>query len=133
MQDLPEKSMLLDALAQFLDQQVRPKLADPGLAFRVRIAVSLAQLVAREIRAEDQHDAREITRLSRLLHDTTGDGHAVRKEREDQIRALQKKVIEKLKGASDAEFREIHAALKESLVDKLAVAQPRFDTSLSIE
>src|SRR5262245_39341989 len=67
MQDLPEKSQLLDALAKFIDTDLRPAIQDPALVFRARIAAHLAGVVAREIRAEDEHDAAELSRLAALL------------------------------------------------------------------
>lgn len=135
MQDLPEKAMLLDALAQFLDKQLRPKLEDPALAFRVRIATHLSQLVAREIRAEDQHDLAEIARLREVL------GRA--EEAPPLPRALRHQAILEMKRAlsktvRDADLDEpaqarLRSAIKATLIEKLSVSQPRFDTSTQIE
>ena len=57
MQDRPSKEALLDAVATFLLEKVRPAIADPGLGFRVLIAANLASVAASEIRSEGTQDA----------------------------------------------------------------------------
>src|SRR5262245_7045793 len=108
MQDLPEKSMLLEALAKFIDAQVRPEIRDPALAFRVRIAAHLAGVVAREIRAEDQHDLAELARLEAI--EGIGEGRreplVTREERRRRISELVAKLAAALrKGTLSAEAR----------------------------
>src|SRR5437867_4112535 len=87
MQDLPEKTVMLEALARFLEAEVRPVIADAALGFRVRIAAHLAGVVAREIRAEDGHDRAELERLEALLG-RPGMPASTRSERVASIRAL---------------------------------------------
>ena len=51
MQDRPDKQTLLDAIAAFLVTEVRPKIDDPGVSFRVLVAAHVCSQVA----AEDLH------------------------------------------------------------------------------
>jgi hypothetical protein len=135
MQDLPEKSLLLDALARFLDDQVRPAIEDPYLSFRLKIAINLAQLVAREIRAEDEHDGRQIQRLAALLGESLMHHFTSRTSREEWIIARQKRLVEELRvgAVTDEALDRIRAVLMANLEDKVSVANPRFDTSPIIE
>src|SRR5437879_4189049 len=68
MQNRPDGSTLLDAVATFLIGEVAPKLeADKALQFRVMIAANLATIVAAEQRTEDDRFAAEARRLAALL------------------------------------------------------------------
>ncbi len=134
MQDLPEKSTLLDALARFLDVEVRGAVQDPALAFRVRIASHLAQVVAREIRGEDAHDLAELQRLEKLLDRTMGPTAIRREDRHLQMKQMNRTLAKAIRaGTLDARERtEAHAHVKATLIDKLSVIQPRFDTKADI-
>ena len=136
MQDLPEKSSLLDAIASFLDREVRPKISDPAIAFRVRIAAHLASLVAREIREEDAHDIAEIDKLSTLLGHTAGtDPPPTRAERARAITDLEQQLVKRIATGmlDDKAILRLSAGLRVILQNKLAVSQPKFDTALEIE
>ena len=68
MQNRPDHSTLLDAIASFLMADVVPKLeADKALQFRVLIAANLATVVAGEIRTGPDRMASETARLRSLL------------------------------------------------------------------
>ena len=68
MQNRPDHSTLLDAIAGFLMADLVPKLeADKALQFRVLIAANLATVVAGELRTRTARFASEAARLSALL------------------------------------------------------------------
>jgi hypothetical protein len=135
MQDRPAKEVLLDALSGFLLQQVRPAISDAGLNFRVLIAANLAMVVANEIRGEEAQNTAELSRLRDLLPDvraeTTESPEAMRRA----IEQLNKALAERLrKGDFDpAALGRATAHVKQTLLEKLAVNNPRFDTALEIE
>ena len=71
MQNRPDHSTLLDAVASFLMADVVPKLeADKALQFRALIAANLATVVAGELRTEPARLASESKRLEALLGHT---------------------------------------------------------------
>ena len=68
MQNRPDHSTLLDAVASFLMADLVPKLeADKALQFRVLIAANLATVVAGELRTQPARLASETKRLKSLL------------------------------------------------------------------
>lgn len=136
MQDRPDKDVLLAAIAKFLDEDVRPAIADPGLAFRVRIAANLARIVAIETNVEDGHDAREIEGLIAILPDQSSDlPIAGATERRESIRMLNLALTERIRDADfdDEQLEQVRLHVERTLVDKLSVVNPRFDTRQEIE
>ena len=135
MQDRPSKEVLLDALSNFLIQQVRPAISDPGLNFRTLIAANLAMVVANEIRTEEQQNATELARLRALMPELP----AAPTETQEQLRAailnLNRALARKLRdGSFDAShFGRALDHTKQALIEKLAVNNPRFDTAADIE
>ena len=125
MQDTPTAPTLLNEIAQFLEAQVRPAISEKGLAFRVRIAIHLLGVIAREVEQAPGHLAAEASRLSALLGgDPPGDDLAA------WVEARNTELAAGLRAdAYDAEARAaIQAHLMQTLRETLAVAQPRFDT-----
>jgi hypothetical protein len=139
MQERPNKLVLLSAIARFLVEDVRPALTDPRLAFRALIAAHLASVVLSELGSDDEAVNRELARLRTLFPDEAGvGGGAVGgtfQERHAQMNDLTRRLAARLEGeAPDAqEMARVAAALRESLREKLAIENPRFDTSLDIE
>jgi len=132
MQDGPAKEMLLDAVAAFLLQQVKPAVADPALAFRVLIAANLATVAAAEIRAERGQNAAELARLQALLPEaalleSAGADAAIGELNAELARRFRA-------GAFDAPgLARATDHIKKTLAEKLAVNNPRFDLSMEIE
>src|SRR5687767_6645635 len=62
-----DRDALLGAVARFLEQDARPALTDPALAFRARIAAALLKSVAAESAAAEALEAAELARLRALL------------------------------------------------------------------
>jgi hypothetical protein len=124
MQDPPEKEMLLGAVARFLAEEVRPLVSDARVNFRVLIAAHLAMTVASECRDGAAHDAAEFARLRAIYPDAGSASLAELNAR------LAGDVKSGALGADDALVRE---HVKKTLLAKLAVNSPRFDTRAEIE
>lgn len=137
MHDKPDKALLLDAVAKFLVEEVRPAIADPAVQFRTLIAANLAAIVAAEIRNEDRHDLAQLERLERLFHpDRPAPAPPpTRAEREARIRELEtelaRRIRERSLGASETGLAVEH--VKQTLREKLAVLNPRFDLREDLE
>ncbi|MFT7621007.1 MAG: hypothetical protein ACI9WU_000168 [Myxococcota bacterium] len=134
----PDKATLLDAVAEFLTDELRPHVKDKALSFRVLIAANLAGIVAREIRVEEKHDSAQMLRLRRLLPDIDvaqsikGNRPSARAE---AMSALNAAMIERLRaGQFDERQREqVWGHVTETLREKLSVLNPRFDTAPHVE
>lgn len=135
MQDRPSKEVLLDALAGFLLQQVRPAISDPGLSFRVLIAANLATVVAGEIRSEETQDTAELARLRALLPQVEVQPGTTREELHACIRTLNAALAKQLRSGAfnAAQLAQATSHVKQTLLEKLAVNNPRFETGLDIE
>lgn len=137
MQERPETSTLLEAIAQFLMVELQPTLTEKKLAFRVLIAANLASTLAAELRTEEARTASELRRLTALLPEVV-DGDPVRlppKERKDALRALNSELVLALRQGrfSIEELARVREHLETTLTDALAVQNPRFDLSKEIE
>jgi hypothetical protein len=137
MQERPDKVVLLGAIARFLVEEARPALADPRLSFRALIAAHLAGVVAAELMSDDESVTREIARLRPFFPDVT-DAAATNpsfEARRALANELNARLAARLRETTPApeEIARIAAALLESLREKLAIENPRFDTSLDIE
>ena len=138
MQHRPDKTALLDAVARFLEKEIKPAVSDPSLAFRVLIAQSLCQLVAAEIQMEEIAEGAEIDRLAALLPELDLDLERARASREERTRALARANRELCariaSGAVAIEpGSEVWEHVTTVLRGELLTSSPRFDTSLEIE
>ena len=131
MQNRPDASTLLDAVATFLISEVAPKLeADKALQFRLMIAANLASVVANELRTEDARFAAEASRLSALLPEVADAKKLSSPRRADRIEALG--VLEAALAARLREAGPDAAALEhlwETAKQTLQVTNPRFELS----
>jgi len=123
MQDPPEKEMLLAAVARFLAEEIRPVVTDARLNFRVLVAAHLAMTVANECRTGSADQAAELVRL-RAFYPGTDAPLAEMNTR------LAKDVREGEVCIDDERLRD---HVKKTLLAKLTVNSPRFDTSPEIE
>ncbi len=106
--DAPSGSELLDAVAEFLSEQVVP--AHEGrLAFHSRVAANIASIVSREIALGPELRRRRHERLDRLRVVDEAD-------LADKIRS----------GVADASSAPVLDAVFESVIDKLLVANPGY-------
>ncbi len=125
MHDAPEKEVLLFAIARFLEEEVRPVVTDARLNFRVLIATHLAATVANECRTGAADEAAALARL-RVIYGESGTATC----RELEAR-LAKDVREGTLDSPRSELARDH--VKKTLLAKLTVNSPRFDTSKEIE
>lgn len=121
----PDKETLLVAIARFLEEQVKPGLADPGLAYRSIVAGSVLKSIALECRDETAREERELSRLRELVgNEPPGT------PRREAIRLLGRKLCDGIRSRSITGARA-HVLL--TLRDELAVTNPRFDTRDEVE
>lgn len=124
MQNRPDHSTLLDAIASFLMADVAPKLeADKALQFRMLIAANLATVVAGELRTHSTRLSAERARLQKLLGSTSQDLEAMNRQLAASLR----------KNALSPE--ELSAVLDHLLAtarETLEVTNPRFDLGADV-
>ena len=115
----------LAAVADFLDGDVRPTVADKALRFRLLIASSLLRSVASERAKDAELREAEVERLGVLLGATAPWDLA-------ELNAL---LLSDIRDGdrSAATDTQIRAHLLRTLRERLAVRNPRFDTSAEIE
>ena len=114
---------------------VVPAITDPGLSFRLLIAANLAGVVANEIRSEETQDGAELSRLRALLPDVPVTLDGTREGIRSAIRALNRALATRLQenGFDGPALAQATAHVKQTLLEKLAVNNPRFETALEIE
>ena len=136
MQDAPAKETLLLALAKFLITEVRPTITDSRLSFRLLIAANLAGIVAQECAGEDEQNRAELARLTALFTELTAESTtpatASLPTRTKDVRAIalgNEKLAEGIAtGALDPKPEgPVFAHVKQTLTEKLAIDNPRFD------
>jgi Domain of unknown function (DUF6285) len=104
--DLPDAPALLQAVREFLTEQVEPRL-DGQPRWHAKVAANVLAVVERELRLGDEHAERHRERLERL-------GFADDAELAGAIRS----------GRMDERLDELAGELRDGVADKLAVARP---------
>ena len=137
MQERPNKLVLLSAISRFLIEEVRPALTDPRLSFRTLIAAHLASVVYAELTSDDESVTRDLARLRPFFPEVTdaaatNASFEARRALAADVNARLAKLLRETTVPPD-DLAKIAAALRESLREKLAIENPRFDTSLDIE
>jgi len=134
MQDAPAKETLLLALAKFLMTEVRPAVTDSRLSFRLLIAANLAGIVAQECAGEDEQNRAELARLHALFTDLGADSPAnsALPTRTKEVRAIAEGNALLAKGIADGTLDPkpggaVFNHVKQTLTEKLAIDNPRFD------
>lgn len=138
MQYDPSAVTLLNAVAEFLQKDVRPlvKDHDPAMAFRLLIAANLTRIVSGELATEDMLDGAELERLQALLPteaEELGEVGRGRSERQGAIRRLNEALVHRIRSGDDDFLARARAHVRQALAEKLAVSNPRFDTCDEIE
>jgi len=124
MQNRPDHSTLLDAIASFLMADVVPKLeADKALQFRMLIAANLATVVAGEVRTRAARFSSEAGRLHALLESPRlpADDAALEALNRQLATALRKNALSP--AHLDAALDHLFVTAKETL----EVTNPRFE------
>jgi hypothetical protein len=104
--DLPDPPTLIEAVREFLADEIEPEL-DGRLRYHLKVAINVLAIVERELRLTPEHELRHRQRLQRLGFETDA-------ELADAIRS----------GALDDRLDEVRRELTEMVADKLAVARP---------
>ena len=135
MQNLPDRNVLLQAVAGFLANDVVPAVGDRGVAFRVRIAAHLVATVARELMGEEAQDEAQVVRLATALDATVPIGLETRDERHQVLRALEIDLARRIRQTdpdSDSAL-QLRRLVQEDLKSRLKVVNPRFDLAPDVE
>ena len=129
MQDIPDKSTLLAAVRRFLKADLAGAVTDPALRFRVLIAANLLGVIERELALEGAHHTAEVERLGDLT-DVEG---LLSLDGDDARRAGLAAAYQELLADEGADEAALFAHVKATLAEKLAVINPRFDLSPTID
>ncbi len=113
-QDRPTAIELLEAVREFLEQRVMPEL-DGHTAFFTRVSINVLAMLERELELGPGADEAEAKRLRALLGE---DGDLAR------LNALLARRLRE--GALDDRRQEVVAHLRQTVRDKLAIANPRY-------
>ena len=127
MQDRPTSVELLEAAADFVDRELVPAI-EGAKQFQARVVANVMRIVAREIQLEDPAVRREVKALAKLLGHDAPHLHSL-----DDLRkaatALGEELSAKIR-AGDADSgawrTEVLAVVRQSVEDKLRVANPRY-------
>jgi hypothetical protein len=128
MNDRPTVTELLEAARHFLEIELIPTLGDARLRFQTLITANVLAIVERELLAEEEHLASEWQLLADLLQwqDAPPERLSVLRQ---AVRQGNVELCGRIRsGAFDqpARFREAAAALRQLVVRKLEVANPRY-------
>jgi hypothetical protein len=137
LQQRPEKTVLLQAIAQFLWGEAYPLIEDQRLKFRVLIAAHLASTVASELGSEAELIENELASLTKLFPDlrpAPAESSSEQGRRQTLARLNQDLAARLREGRFDSRQLElVRDHLKQVLTRTLAIVSPRFDTSAEIE
>jgi len=114
MQDQPTPAELVNAVADFLRNDVAPKLSG-HTAFKLRVGLNALDLVVRQLTLEASGDATELERLSKLLGKTGS--------LEDLNRLLSARIASGEVGFDTPGLAE---HVWQTTMDKLAIDQPNY-------
>ena len=127
MQDRPTYHELLEAVQQFIEADVVPSL-EGTKKFHARVAANVLAIVRRELQSEDVQLAEEWKRLNVLLQKEQP-APLERAARRDAVRQGTDELCQRIrKGDADAgAWRTLVLRhVRQTLVDKLAVANPKY-------
>ncbi len=127
MQDRPEASVLLDAIADFLLKEVLPAVRErDALAYKALVSWNMLGVVSREIREGEGLLNAELLRLSAFLQRPL-DMPKTAREKLTLAAALNAELASKIRNEKiGPENKEVLTLVKQGLVEKLQIANPRF-------
>jgi len=114
MQDEPTPNELLNAVAEFLRNDIAPKISGAA-AFKLRVATNAIDLVVRQLELSEPRAADELGRLAKLLGES-GSLVELNRKLADSIGA----------GTVDLNTPGLADHLWRTTMDKLAVDQPNY-------
>ncbi len=114
MQDEPTPTELIEAVADFLRNEITPVIKGHN-AFKLRVGINALDLVTRQLTLEQGRDEAEATRLKQLLG------------MDDALIELNRALSDKIaKGEFDLQTPGLAEHLWQTTMDKLAVDQPNY-------
>ncbi len=114
MQDRPTAAELLEAIREFLAEDVMPAV-DGRVQFHTRVAINALGMLEREARLGPELDAAERARLGALLG------------RDGDVASLTTELARRIRdGSLDDRGRDVIAAVRESVRAKLLVSNPEY-------
>ncbi len=132
MQDIPDKATLLAAVRRFLKTELAGVVPDPALRFRVLIAANLLGVIERELSLGPDHHTAEVDRLESLLSEA--EVEALRTLESEEARRVElASLYDRLLADESVDPDALFGHVKATLAEKLAVVNPRFDLSPTIE
>jgi hypothetical protein len=117
-QDLPTAAELVEAVREFLEKDIFPAL-EGRTQFHTRVAMNVLAIVQRELEQSQRADAEERARLVALLSRGADSGASL----SDLNAELAARIRD---GSLDAPREELVDHLRETLRDKLAIANPKY-------
>ncbi len=127
MQDRPTSVELLEVAADFVDREIVPAI-EGARQFQARVVANVMRIVAREIQMEDPAVRLEVKALARLLGREAPHLHSL-----DDLRKASRTMGEDLSariraGEADSPVwrAEVLAVVRQSVEDKLRIANPRY-------
>lgn len=126
MQDRPTYLELLDAVRHFLEHDAVPAL-DGTRKFHARVAANVLAIIGRELSAETEQLRAEWTRLDALLTPTTMPAELPGLK--DGLRQRTEELSERIRRGdadSDPWRRAVIDHVRQTVIDKLSVANPKF-------
>jgi hypothetical protein len=114
MQDEPTPTELINAVADFLRNDIAPMISGHH-AFKLRVAINALDLVTRQLTLESRSDAAEAARLTQLL--------GMQGSLTELNRALAERIAN---GELDLQTPGLADHLWQTTTDKLAVDQPNY-------
>ena len=123
MQDRPNAAELAQAVREFVESEVLPRIDDPRLRFRALVAVNGLGILEREIALGAPLVRREVASLARLL----GHADAPSDDLEELRRRaadLNRELAQRIRAGDTPEGTLAHCVA--TVADKLRVASPRY-------
>ncbi len=122
MKDRPVAQELIEAVRYFLEQELLPGLTDPRLKYQTLIAANVLAIAERELAADPSIELRQQEALAQLL------------QQSGKLDELNQQLCQMIRhGAFDdpESFRRVLAILREQVIHKLEIANPRYLKSFS--
>src|SRR3954447_3004186 len=114
MQDEPKPEELIEAVADFLRNDIAPQISGHQ-AFKLRVSINALELVARQLKLEQGSDVAEAARLSQLLG------------MQGSLGELNKLLADRIaNGELDLQTPGLARHLWQTTMEKLAVDQPSY-------
>lgn len=114
----PTDSELVEAVSEFLQNEIAPLIDRSDVRFRLKIANNVLGIIRRNLESGAEYTARECVALTQLTQSRDGDI-------EDLNKTLCKMIRD---GQFDDRLGELAKALIEPTLDKLAIDNPRYST-----